>query len=203
MEAHAQVTALFEAIQEAGIKGIRNLHPAFRSLLVVYNPLLWTPERLTQRLDDVATQAGQIRETREVVNLPVCFSAEFAPDLGRVCAASDLSTDAAIALFLSGSYHVAFLGFAPGFPYLLGLPPKLATARHARPRTCVPAGSVGIAGEQTGIYPADIPGGWQIVGRTPLRLFDPAREPMSLLQPGDAVRFIAIDESRYEVLSQW
>ena len=203
MEVQARVTALFEAIRAASIEGVRNLHPAFRSLLVVYNPMRWTPQALLQRLEEAGARSGPAPKRAKPVALPVCFSSGFAPDLPAVCATAGLQADEAIGLFTSRVYRVAFLGFAPGFPYLLGLPPALATPRRARPRTHIPAGSVGIAGEQTGIYPADTPGGWQIIGRTPLRLFDAEREPMSLLLPGDEVRFVVMDERSYEELSQW
>lgn len=203
LEVQERVTALFEAIREAGIAGVRNLHPAYRSLLVVYSPLRWTPEALVQRLDEAGRRAAARPQSAKLVTLPVCFAARFAPDLPEICAAAGLDAGAAVELFTSHAYRVAFLGFAPGFPYLLGLPPRLATPRHARPRTRIPAGSVGIAGAQTGVYPADTPGGWQIVGRTPLRLFDPQREPMSLLLPGNHLRFEVIDEPVFEELSQW
>jgi KipI family sensor histidine kinase inhibitor len=202
-EVQVQVTALFDAIRESKIEGVRNLHPAFRSLLVVYNPLLWTTQALIQRLTEAGGRSGSFPKQARLIALPVCFVSRFAPDLPGISATAGLAPDEAIGLFTSSTYRVAFLGFAPGFPYLTGLPPSLATPRHARPRTAIPAGSVGIAGEQTGIYPADTPGGWQIIGRTPLRLFDPRREPMSLLLPGDEVRFAIIDEQGYEELSQW
>lgn len=198
-----QVTAFFDAIRESKIEGVRNLHPAFSTLLVVYHPLLWTPDALIQRLTEAVGRSGPFQGRAKLVTLPVCFAAGFALDLPGISAAARLEPDEAIGLFISRVYRVAFLGFAPGFPYLTGLPPSLATPRRARPRTVIPAGSVGIAGEQTGIYPADTPGGWQIIGRTPLRLFDPGRAPMSLLLPGDEVRFAVIDEPEYEELSQW
>jgi len=203
IETQPKVAGLFDAISAANIPGVRNLHPAFASLLVVYNPLAWTPLALVERLEEARKRAGSISVKKERVTIPVCFAAEFAPDLGEVSSRAGLSVDKTVELFSSGIFHVAFLGFAPGFPYLLGLPPELATPRLARPRTHVPAGSVGIAGEQTGIYPAATPGGWRIIGRTPLRLFDPKRMPMSLLLPGDEVQFAAIDEQRYGELSQW
>jgi KipI family sensor histidine kinase inhibitor len=203
VEVQAGVTSLFGAIREANIEGIRNLHPAFRSLLVIYDPLLWTPHALLHRLEEAGSRTAPIAQSTNLVNVPVCFAVQFSLDLPEVCAIAGLDTNEAVRLFTCSSYRVAFIGFAPGFPYLLGLPPGLAVPRHARPRTHIPAGSVGIAGEQTGIYPADTPGGWQIIGRTPLRLFDQGREPMSLLRTGDAVCFVVIDESRYEELSQW
>jgi len=203
IEAQTKVAGLFEAISAAKIAGLKNLHPAFTTLLVVYNPLAWTPVALVQRLEEARKRAGSGPAPRERVTVPVCVAAGFAPDLGEVAAGAGLTVERAVERFSSSVFHVAFLGFAPGFPYLLGLPPELATPRLARPRTHVRTGSVGIAGEQTGIYPAGTPGGWRIIGRTPLRLFDPKRVPMSLLLPGDEVRFEVIDERRYEELSQW
>ncbi len=203
IEARECVASLFDAILAAGIEGVRNLHPAFTTLLVVYSPLVWTPWTLVRRLEEAVSRAVSIPDPKPPVTIPVCFEGRFAPDLSEVSAWAGLSVGEAIELFTTAAYHVAFLGFAPGFPYLLGLPPALATPRLSRPRTHVPAGSVGIAGEQTGIYPAGTPGGWRIIGRTPLRLFALKRQPMSLLLPGDEVRFTVIDERRFEELSQW
>jgi KipI family sensor histidine kinase inhibitor len=203
VEAQLQVARLFEAVSAANIAGVRNLHPAFSTMLVVYDAVAWTAVALVQCLEAARKRAGSGPVARKCVTIPVCFAAEFAPDLGDVAEGAGLGLDQTIERFSSPLFHVAFLGFAPGFPYLLGLPAELATPRLARPRTHVPAGSVGIAGEQTGIYPAETPGGWRIIGRTPLRLFDPKRVPMSLLLPGDEVRFKAIDEQAYEELSQW
>ena len=202
-QAQLRVSALLEAIHAAAIEGVRNLHPAFRSLLVVYDTRMWTPQGLLQRLDEAGGRADPLPKPAKTLVLPVCSSSGFAPGLVEVCAAAGLERVAAIRLFTAATYQVAFLGFAPGFPYLLGLPPELAVPRLARPRTHIPAGSVGIAGGQAGIYPADTPGGWQIIGRTPFRLFDLGREPMSLLNTGDEVRFVVIEEARYQELSQW
>jgi KipI family sensor histidine kinase inhibitor len=202
-EAKSKVASLFEALSAANIAGVRNLHPAFTTLLVVYDALAWTPGTLEQHLEAARQRASSASVARRRMTIPVRFAPEFAPDLEDVAAGAGLSVDQAVERFSSAVFHVAFLGFAPGFPYLLGLPPELATPRLARPRTHVPAGSVGIAGEQTGIYPAETPGGWRILGRTPLRLFDPERAPTSLLLPGDEVHFEAVDERRYEELSQW
>lgn len=203
LDAQAKVAALFEAVSGAGMAGIRNLHPAYTTLLVVYDPLVWTPTALVQRLENARESADSRAAERRRITIPVCFAAGFAPDLGAVAAGAGYSVDQAVRAFTAAAFRVAFLGFAPGFPYMLGLPPALATPRLARPRTRVEAGSVGIAGKQTGIYPAPTPGGWRIIGRTPRRLFDPARTPMSLLLTGDEVCFEAIDERRYEELSQW
>ncbi len=125
------------------------------------------------------------------------YGGEAGPDLADVAARAGIGADEAAARHAAGGYTVAMLGFAPGFPYLLGLDPSLATPRHATPRTRVEAGSVGIGGAQTGIYPASGPGGWRIIGRTPLRLFDAMRDPPTLLRAGDRVRFVAIDAATF------
>src|SRR5262249_44702012 len=129
------------------------------------------------------------------IDIPVCYEAEHAPDLESIARAHDLSVDDAIKIHSSASYGVSFLGFTPGFPYLTGLPEILATPRLSTPRKRVPAGSVAIGGAQAGIYPFATPGGWRIVGRTPLVLFDLERELPALLSPGDLVRFVPITAS--------
>jgi KipI family sensor histidine kinase inhibitor len=146
----------------------------------------WLQGRL-QQADDHSIASGRL------VEIPVHYGGADGPDLASIAQAAGLDPDALVARHTAAEYRVAMLGFAPGFPYLLGLDPALATPRHARPRTMVPAGSVGIGGAQTGIYPRSGPGGWQLIGRTDLRLFDPARDPPSLLAPGDRVRFVAVD----------
>lgn len=136
------------------------------------------------------------------VEVPVCYDRAFAPDLDALAAHAGLSPQAVIARHQAASYTVAMIGFAPGFPYLLGLDPALAMPRLATPRTRVAAGSVAIGGAQAGIYPRESPGGWRIVGRTPLRLFDAARAQPSLLSPGRALRFVAIDRARFDALAE-
>lgn len=130
---------------------------------------------------------------QEIKTIPVCYAAAFAPDLSDVAAHAGLTVDQVISRHTAAEYTVAMLGFAPGFPYLLGLDDALQTPRRASPRTRVPAGAVGIGGAQAGIYPRELPGGWNLIGRTPVVLFDPCREPPCLLLPGDRVRFHAID----------
>ena len=150
---------------------------------------------LAQRLADLDT-APPI-ESR-LIEIPVCYSGDFAPDLGEVARRAGLSSDEVIALHSGATYTVHMIGFTPGFPYLAGLDQRLATPRRAEPRTRVAAGSVGIGGEQAGIYPMATPGGWNLIGRTPLALFDPSREPAALLRVGDRVRFMAISLAQFE-----
>lgn len=135
------------------------------------------------------------------VEIPVCHAPDFAPDLDEVARATGLSADAVIAAHLDSPHRVLMLGFSPGTPYLGGLDPRLALPRRASPRTRVEAGSVGIANGQCVIYPRATPGGWRLIGRTPLRLFDAGREPPALLRAGDRVRFVAIGEGRFRQLA--
>ncbi|HET9482549.1 MAG TPA: 5-oxoprolinase subunit PxpB, partial [Xanthomonadales bacterium] len=131
------------------------------------------------------------------VVIPVCYGGDSGPDLDAVAKHTGLSAHDVVARHAAGDYRVAMLGFQPGFPYLIGLDPALATPRHATPRPRVAAGSVGIGGAQTGVYPREAPGGWQLIGRTPLALFDAARKPPALLAPGDRVRFEAIPRAAF------
>ena len=134
------------------------------------------------------------------MEIPVCYGGEFGPDLPFVAARAGLSEDEAARRHAAGEYRVHLIGFAPGFPYLGGLTAELAAPRRATPRERVPAGSVGIAGRQTGVYPLETPGGWQIIGRTPLRLFRLDADPPALLRTGDGVRFRAIAADEFEAL---
>jgi inhibitor of KinA len=134
--------------------------------------------------------------------VPVCYDRDFAVDLDEVATRSRLMPAEVVSRHASASYRVACVGFTPGFPYLSGLPNELATPRRLTPRKLVAAGSVGIGGNQTGIYPQDSPGGWNIIGRTPLRLFDPSEVPPSLFVIGDTVRFRQITRDEFEQLSR-
>ncbi|MDE2055050.1 MAG: 5-oxoprolinase subunit PxpB, partial [Xanthomonadaceae bacterium] len=136
------------------------------------------------------------------VEIPLCYGGEYGPDLDAVAVHARLPRGDVIARHTATEYAVAMLGFAPGFPYLLGLDPALQVPRRTTPRTRVPAGSVAIGGAQTGIYPRELPGGWHLIGRTPLALFDPAREPPCLLAPGDRVRFRAIEADEFARLAE-
>ncbi|HEY2394876.1 MAG TPA: 5-oxoprolinase subunit PxpB [Rudaea sp.] len=136
------------------------------------------------------------------IEVPVCYGDAFGPDLDAVAAHAGLDVRDVIARHVQADYRVAMLGFMPGFPYLLGLDATLHAPRRASPRTRVPAGSVAIGGAQTGIYPRELPGGWQLIGRTPLALFDPLRHQPALLRPGQRVRFRRIDADEFEALAR-
>ena len=182
--------------------------PAYASLLLRFDPMRWLDEpapmaghRLREAIDAALRQPMESTATSREVMLPVWYGEDAGVDLQDVATHARMSVDEVIARHSAATYRVAMLGFAPGFPYLLGLDPLLAMPRRCDPRTSVPAGSVAIGGCQTGIYPQTLPGGWHLIGRTPARLFDVAAASPSLLQPGDHVRFRAIDEREYRRLA--
>ncbi|RUL77639.1 5-oxoprolinase subunit PxpB [Dyella choica] len=178
--------------------------PAYASLLLRFDPLGWREDEgrfseqyLREAIQSALDQASGAEITSREMTLPVCYGGAAGEDLQEVAEYTHLTPEEVVARHTRATYRVAMLGFAPGFPYLLGLDPVLAVPRRSSPRISVPAGSVAIGGQQTGIYPQELPGGWQLIGRTPLRLFDPAADAPSLLCPGDRVRFQAIDEHEY------
>ena len=202
-EANRQVRKLLRLLQSEPLAGVRNLHPAYASLLVKFDPLAVDCAQLEQalrrRIDRL--QDFHLPEPRRI-EIPVCYGGEFGPDLEDVAASGGVSASRAIEMHASANYIVYFLGFAPGFPYLGGLPQTLATPRLATPRRSVPPGSVGIASNQTAVYPFATPGGWRLIGRTPLRMFQPDREQMNLLLIGDEVRFKPISAAEFAAQSQ-
>jgi KipI family sensor histidine kinase inhibitor len=202
LDAHRQVIALFHAIQQLQDTRIRNLHPAYASLLIDFDPFLLTHEELQSIVASlVSSPLPPSPEPALALEVPVCYDSDLAPDLTSVAHHTSLTTEQVIALHSGGDYFVSFLGFSPGFAYLGGLPRQLHVPRLASPRKHVSAGSVGLAGEQTGIYPHDSPGGWQLVGRTPLRMFVPSANPPSRLQFGDRVRFRRITRDEFDRLA--
>ena len=195
---HAAATRLREQLPDV------ECVPAYASLLLRFDPAQWDDgdrAPLHQGLiDRVMTALQDLPDTTDstrVVDIPVWYGGVAGPDLAAVAAHAGLAQDEVISRHGAATYRVAMLGFAPGFPYLLGLDPTLATPRRGDPRISVPAGSVAIGGQQTGIYPQALPGGWQLIGRTPLPLFNLRAASPSLLRPGDRVRFRAIDEDEY------
>jgi KipI family sensor histidine kinase inhibitor len=197
LEAHRQVLRLVRAFESLPA-GILNLHPAYASLLIDFDPRRRTHDDVDALVRERMAASGlqAISDTR-TIEIPVCYGGAFGPDLEDVARHTGLTAARVVELHASAQYLVYFLGFSPGFPYLGGLPPELATPRLAAPRKVVPAGSVAIGGSQTGVYPVESPGGWRIIGRTTLRLFDPAATPPALLNIGDTVRFVPAPESRW------
>ena len=181
--------------------------PAFASVTVHYEPLLvdcgeddGSPyERLVMTLEGMLSTVHEDEvPPAHVVEIPVCYGGDLGPDLDDVAQQHGISVDDVIRIHSSGDYLVYMVGFMPGFAYLGGLAPALVTPRRSTPRTAVPAGTVGIGGQQTGVYPLVSPGGWNLIGRTPLRIFDVGRENPSLLEAGDRVRFVPISRKDFD-----
>ncbi len=190
-----KVLNLFRLFSESKDLPIINLHPAYCSLLIDFEIYNIKPEELLRKLKSyIIPNDISDPDPGHVLQIKVRYGPETGEDLVKVSKLTGLSMDEVVNLHARAEYRVAFLGFAPGFPYLLGLPNSLHCPRQESPRIRVPTGSVAIAGVQTGIYPNDSPGGWQLIGRTDICLFDPEKEAVSLLQPGDRVKFLISDE---------
>ncbi|MEE9247139.1 MAG: 5-oxoprolinase subunit PxpB, partial [Dehalococcoidia bacterium] len=198
-QVNRRVKGLLDAIDEAAIEGVQALAPTYRSILVYYDPLKIPLEELKQRLSDLgrALPDASSSEAR-IFEIPTLYGGEFGPDLDFVASHTGLSPEEVIRIHAGTDYLVYMVGFNPGFPYLGGMPENIATPRLETPRVKIPAGSVGIAEAQTGIYPLESPGGWRLIGRSPLKMFDPSRDPPALVEAGDLVRFVSIDEARYQ-----
>jgi inhibitor of KinA len=179
---------------------LQDIVVGYCSVTVYFEPLRVDANWLEGEIWQAAERAGRTprRRTGGLVEVPVCYEGGFAPDLEDVAAFGGVATEEVVARHAGRSYRVYMIGFVPGFAYLAEVDGRIAMPRRAVPRRVVPAGSVGIAGGQTGIYPAETPGGWNIIGRTPLRPWDPDRDEPSLFRPGDAVRFVAISRDEYE-----
>jgi inhibitor of KinA len=210
-----EVLRVFQVLQRARIPGVIELAPAYTSVTVFFDPVavLKSNGAANAVIDELATKirsaiSPAVRSRRRrnatraprLTEIPVCYDSEFGCDLNRVAEHTKLSEREIIDLHSACEYRVAFIGFVPGFTFLAGLPKNLATPRRDVPRTEIPPGSVGIGGAQTGIYPLRSPGGWNLIGRTPLKLFDALKNPPTLLHPGDRVRFRAVTREEFEVL---
>jgi KipI family sensor histidine kinase inhibitor len=191
-----RVHALACALAENPLPGLGEAVPSYRSLLVHYDPLRLSHVEIESFVSEALQrcEGAPLPEPR-LVEIPTVYGGEHGPDIDFVAEHNSLSIEEVIGLHSKAAYTVYMLGFTPGFPYLGGLPDALATPRLETPRQRVPAGSVGIAGAQTGVYPLPTPGGWRLIGWTPMALFDPARKPPALLQPGDQVRFVPTEEA--------
>ena len=196
-QVHQRVLALDAALRTAAWPGVVETVPAYRSLLIHFDPLRISPQALRARVAALQPAPDLALVARRRWTLPVCYQEEFAPDLAELAARAGLAVEQAIALHAAVDYRVYFLGFAPGFAYLGGLDPRLATPRRSQPRPAVAPGSVAIGGTQTGVLPMVMPSGWHLVGRTPARLFDIRLVEPCLLQPGDVVRFAPMERVEF------
>lgn len=187
------VAAAIASLAAAALPGVIDITPTFNTVAVVFDPLRACPGDLSAAIQarlrrlEVAVPA-----TGAIVEIPVAYGGDDGPDLAAVAAHACLDPEEVVRLHAAADHVVGMIGFAPGFPYLLGLPAALAIPRRATPRTRVPAGSVAIAERQTGIYPRTSPGGWHVIGRTPRAMFDADRDPPALLRAGDVVRFVPV-----------
>ncbi len=201
LQANENVRKLLRLLELEPVAGIRNLHPAYCSVLVKFDAIRIGHAELEAILREYLDRLEEVNlpEPRQV-EIPVCYGGEYGPDLNDVAAMHGMTPEQAIELHASTNYLVYFLGFVPGFAYLGELPEALATPRLATPRRRVPRGSVGIAGNQTGVYPFATPGGWRLLGRTPIAMFRSDRDGLSLLSIGDRVRFVPILRERFAAL---
>ena len=207
------VLAALRSLEAAAIPGVTELAPAYSTIGVFFDvaeiaraaseqePWDWLATKIEGVLK-VQSPKNESGVEAPLIEIPVCYGREFAPDIGDVARVAGLAEAEVIRRHASATYRVACVGFIAGFPFLSGLPSELATPRRAVPRKEVPAGSVAIGGAQTGIYPRNSPGGWNVIGRTPLRLFDVQREPPTILQAGDRVRFREISREEFDGFSQ-
>ncbi len=198
VESSLQVRALCLAIERAGIAGVQEAVPTYRSSAIYYDPLAIDREALMDRVKALlGSPDGEGEQRPNVVDIPAVYGGEYGPDLEFVSRHTGLAQDEVIRLHTEPLYHVYMLGFTAGFAYLGGLSERLSVPRLSTPRLKVPAGSIGVAGMQTGVYPLESPGGWRIIGRTYLRLFDATRQVPTPIVPGDKVRFVEIEEREY------
>ena len=204
---NAKVMAMAEALKSDTPQGILEIIPTYRSLLLIYNPLITCPEKfvstIVSTIDRIENTSEKMdAKSSKVVEIPVCYGGKFGPDIETVENTANLCKEDVIRLHSEPEYLIYMVGFTPGFPFLGGLNEKLFTPRLKTPRMKVPKGSVGIANNQTGIYPLSSPGGWQIIGRTPLKLFAPQRKNPFLYKAGDKIKFIPISRQEYEKLKK-
>ena len=205
LEINQSLQALAAALRARSLPWVRDIVPALCGIAVHFDP--YHPELPASVLEyfevllqEAFKSASKFEDSGRSVDVPVCYDAEFGLDLNEISEKTSFPAREIVKRHTSAKYRVLMVGFAPGQPYIGGLDEKLSVPRRPTPRTVMPAGSVAIANAQTAVYPYETPGGWSIIGRTPLKVFDPVREPPSLFAPGDRVRFIAISRAEYEKL---
>ena len=194
VEINRRVRGLTDALERASIPGVFDFLPTYRSVLVYYDPLATTAPEVESGIERLLEDAEESDAgARHIVHIPTLYGGEMGPDIAFVATHNGVDEQEVVSIHSSSDYLVYMMGFSPGFAYLGGLDQRLATPRLQSPRTEIPAGAVGIAETQTGVYPVASPGGWQLIGRTPLKLFDPGSEHPVLLSAGDYVRFVPIE----------
>ena len=197
-EINGQITAFVHLLREQHIKGVTDLIPAFASLLINYDPRVIGYRDLKARVEELLKiEVKEEVTAARIVEIPVCYGGKYGPDIAAIAENAGLSEQEVIDIHSSRDYRIYMLGFLPGFVYLGGLDERIHTPRLADPRIRIPAGSVGIAASQTGIYPLSSPGGWQLLGMTPVRTYDPDRETPILVEAGDYIRFVPVSEEKF------
>lgn len=202
-EINRKISATVQMMKEQHIEGVVDVIPAFCSLLINYDPRVISYGEISERMQallKLEIRAGE--QKKRIFEIPVCYGGEYGPDIANIAEHAGLSEEEVIKLHSSRDYLIYMLGFLPGFCYLGGLDERLHTPRLANPRIKINAGSVGIGGSQTGIYPLDSPGGWQLMGMTPVKTYDPEREVPILVEAGDYIRFVPIDEEEYKRIKE-
>lgn len=202
-EINQKVRQIFLSIEKTPIEGVTEVIPTYRSILIFYDPFTTDPKIIEQ---EILGREGKLDEWKipppETTEIPVAYGEDFGPDLEFVAQHNNLTPEEVIEVHSSGTYLIYMLGFTPGFPFLGGLSEKLFTPRLENPRQLVPAGSVGIANNQTGIYPIDSPGGWRLIGKTPVKLYEPKRSPPILLKAGNYLRFRSISKKEFQEIAE-
>ena len=198
-EVNADVCGFTARFSELNMSGVIEIVPTYSAVTIHFDPMVLDAEMLVDSVEKILDgRGGEAQAEGETVVIPVVYGGEYGPDIDNVCQHTGLSREEVIARHSGREYLIYMLGFTPGFPYMGGMDETIATPRLKTPRTAIPAGSVGIAGAQTGVYPIQSPGGWQLIGRTPLKLFDMDRPDPFLLRAGQKVVFRPISEEEYE-----
>ena len=198
---NSMVQEMSEKIEKSRIKGVRETLPTYRSLMIFYDGQLTGFRKLSREIKKIKlSKKNSVLINKTIIEIPCCYEERFAPDMKDIEEISGLNTKEIIDLHTGKDYRIYMLGFLPGFVYLGGLDEKIAAPRLKTPRTRIPAGAVGIGGKQTGIYPVDSPGGWRLIGSTPLELYNAEREEPVLLKAGDYLRFTSISMKEYELI---
>jgi KipI family sensor histidine kinase inhibitor len=198
-EINQKISATVQLLKKQQVEGVVDLIPAFCSLLINYDPRVISFEEISQRVQGILkvdVKAGTRK--KKVYEIPVCYGGAYGPDIETIASHAGLSVEEVIRIHASRDYLIYMLGFLPGFCYLGGLDERIHTPRLSNPRIKISAGSVGIGGSQTGIYPLDSPGGWQLMGMTPVKTYDPSRDTPILVEAGDYIRFVPIDEAEFQ-----
>lgn len=202
-EVNGSIRRIVTALKAKEDKGIVDILPTYRSVLINYDPMEYTFDEMVNLLSSLdITKDGEREETLRLIEIPTIYGGEYGPDLPFVAEHGGLSEEEVISIHTGTDYLVYMMGFSPGFTYLGGMDERIATPRLKTPRLKIPAGSVGIAANQTGMYPSESPGGWQLIGRTPLKLYDEHRNPPVFIQAGDYIRYVSVEEREFQSIAK-